>query len=406
MPRRIEEDHKDFRDVVSGRIRKALRKHIKSGKMFRTRGKRGKVIIQIPEIDIPHIVYGSNGQGVKRGPGEEGDVIGKSPQEGDGGEKAGKGEKEGIQIALDLDEVLKFLQQELELPNLKPKENNTFEEVKIKYNNISLMGPESLRHNRRTWVQALKRQCAEGTQDSLHQVPGCPTPMRLVTPIPRDRRYRQYQEIKIPSSNALIIYARDGSASMNAEKCEIASDMAWWIDVWVRRFYKRVDRMFIWHDWHAKEVDEDTFYRLRFGGGTACSSAFKFASKQFENRYPPQKWNIYLFYFTDGDNWGEDMEDLMATLENDFGPNVVNFIGVTQILPYEYSGSVKDRIDTAISEGRLKDNIRTTLIGSNDNKGGSFGGKKMTDEDREQQTLDAIKELLGNKKSKSAEAVD
>jgi uncharacterized sporulation protein YeaH/YhbH (DUF444 family) len=402
MPRRIEEDHKDFRDVVSGRIRKALRKHIKTGKMFRTRGKNGKVIIQIPEIDIPHIVYGDNGEGIKRGPGEPGDVIGQDPQDGAGGDKAGQGEAEGIKISLDLDEVLKFLQQELELPNLKPKENETFEEIKIKYNNISLMGPESLRHNRRTWVQALKRQCAEGTQDDLHQIPGCPIPMRLITPIPRDRRYRQYREIKIPSSNALIIYARDGSASMNAEKCEIASDMAWWIDVWIRRFYKRVDRMFIWHDWTAREVDEDTYYKLRFGGGTACSSAFKFASKQFENRYPPEKWNIYLFYFTDGDNWGEDMEDLMATLENDFGPNVVNFIGVTQILCTEYAGSVKHSIDEAISSGRLKDNIRTTMIGTKDNSGGFFSrGPAMTDEEREAQTLEAIKELLGNKKTKS-----
>jgi len=29
MPRKIGEDHKEFRDVVSGRIRKALKKFIK-----------------------------------------------------------------------------------------------------------------------------------------------------------------------------------------------------------------------------------------------------------------------------------------------------------------------------------------------------------------------------------------
>ena len=34
MPRRIEEDHKDFRDVYSGRIRKALKKFIKNGSIF------------------------------------------------------------------------------------------------------------------------------------------------------------------------------------------------------------------------------------------------------------------------------------------------------------------------------------------------------------------------------------
>jgi len=77
VPRRINEDHKAFRDVVSGKIRKALKKFIKTGSVFRARGKNGKVSITIPKIDIPHIVYGDNGTGVGRGPGKPGDVIGR-----------------------------------------------------------------------------------------------------------------------------------------------------------------------------------------------------------------------------------------------------------------------------------------------------------------------------------------
>jgi uncharacterized sporulation protein YeaH/YhbH (DUF444 family) len=76
MPRRIEEDHKHFRDVVSGRIRKALKKFIKSGQIVKNRGKNGKISITIPKIDIPHIVYGSGNEGIGRGQGKEGDVIG------------------------------------------------------------------------------------------------------------------------------------------------------------------------------------------------------------------------------------------------------------------------------------------------------------------------------------------
>ena len=67
MPRRVHEDWQQFRDVVSGRIRKALKKFIKSGQIVKNRGKNGKVSITIPKIDIPHIVYGSNGEGVGRG---------------------------------------------------------------------------------------------------------------------------------------------------------------------------------------------------------------------------------------------------------------------------------------------------------------------------------------------------
>jgi uncharacterized sporulation protein YeaH/YhbH (DUF444 family) len=398
MPRRIEEDHKDFRDVVSGKIRKALKKFIKSGQIFRNRGKNGKISISIPKIDIPHIVYGDKEEGVGRGPGKPGDVIGKDPEPGQG---AGQESSEGITINLDLEEVLKFMADDLALPNLKPKPNETFEDIKIKYNNISLVGPESLRHNRRTFLQAIKRQASMGTLEELHKVPGCPEPRRIITPWPGDKRFRQYNEIRIPSSNALIIYARDGSGSMDAQKCEIVSDMAWWIDVWIRRFYTRVERMYVWHDTAAMEVDEEKFYKYRFGGGTTCSSALKFITKQFDNRFPPQKWNIYVFYFSDGDNWGDDNQVFINSLKEEFPPHVANFVGITQILAYNYDGSLKQHVDSAIKDGTLdKDAVRTVSIGAETKPAaGMWSAPTLTDEQRNEQVLKAIKQLLGSKKS-------
>lgn len=395
MPRRIEEDHKDFRDVVSGRIRKALKKFIKSGQIVRNRGKNGKISISIPKIDIPHIVYGSSGEGVGRGQGKDGDVIGQDPQPGKG-KKAGQGDAEGITINLDLEDVLKFMQEELKLPNLKKKPNETYEEVKIKYNNISLVGPESLRHNRRTLMQTLKRQAAEGTLHELHHVPGLKDPVRILKPINEDKRYRQYNEIKIPSSNALIVFARDGSGSMDAIKCDIVSDMSWWIDTWIRRFYDRVDRLYVWHDSTAMEVDEEKFYKYRFGGGTTCSSALKFISKQFENRYPPEKWNIYVFYFTDGENWDDDNRTFVQTLAEEFKPNIVNFTGITQILSSVRENSVKDSVDNAIKEGILDEEyVKTVSIGEGSSTS-YWASAQLTEEERNKQIMAAIKKLLGN----------
>jgi uncharacterized protein len=399
MPRRIEEDHKDFRDVVSGRIRRALKKFIKSGQIVRNRGKNGKIAITIPKIDIPHIVYGNSDEGVGRGPGKEGDVIGRDPKPGQG-QGAGQGETEGITINLDLEEVLKFMKEELQLPNLKKKPNEIYDEIKIKYNNISLIGPESLRHNRRTLMQTLKRQAAEGTLNNLKYVPGLPDPVRVLQPIKEDKRYRQFNEIKIPSSNALVIFARDGSGSMDDAKCDIISDMSWWIDTWIRRFYDRVDRLYVWHDSMAMEVDEDKFYKYRFGGGTTCSSALKFITKQFESRYPPNKWNIYVFYFTDGENWGEDNETFIKTLQEEFTPEVVNFTGITQILSYTYDGSVKHQVDEAIKSGRLdKECVRTVAIGPKTeakSSAGYWSPPTLGEEERNEQIMDAIKKLLGN----------
>ncbi len=396
MPRRIEEDHKDFRDVVSGRIRRELKKFIKSGQIVRKRGKNGKISISIPKIDIPHIVYGSNGEGAGRGPGKEGDVIGKDPGKGKGN-GAGQGESEGIIINLTLEDVLKFMQDELQLPNLKRKPNEIYDEVKIKYNKISLIGPESLRHNRRTLMQTLKRQAAEGTLNKLEHVPGLKDPVRILRPISEDKRYRQYNEIKLPSSNALIVFARDGSGSMDEAKCSIVSDMAWWIDTWIRRFYERVDRLYVWHDSTAMEVDEDKFYKYRFGGGTTCSSALKFITKQFENRYTPDKWNVYVFYFTDGENWGEDNEVFINTLAEEFKPHVVNFTGITQILASSYSDSVKYHVDEAIKSGKLDgDCVRTVSIGGATDNKSAWSIPSLSEDNRNQQIIEAIQQLLGN----------
>lgn len=395
-PRRIEEDHKSFRDVVGGRIRKALRKWIKTGNIFRNRGKNGKLSIPIQRIDIPHIVFGENPNGVGRGNVKPGDVIGKDDQKGEGqGNQAGQEEAEGIVINLDMEEVLKFMQEELALPNLKPKEDECIDEIKIKYNNISLVGPESLRHTRRTMLQALKRLCSTGEINKLYSVPGYKDPVKLITPINSDKRYRQYKEVKSPSSNALIIYARDGSASMDQNKCDVVSDMAWWIDVWIRKFYKRVERMFVWHDVAANEVSEDKFYKYRYGGGTTCSSALKLIAKQFENRFPPNKWNIFIFYFTDGENWANDNELFVKLLKDEFGERIVNLFAITQIYAYDHKGSVMEAVDRSIVEGELKDNVKTTEVPLS---------ASTSDEARNKAILKAVREILGAKGSIAEDA--
>lgn len=385
-----------------------MKKFIENGSIFRTRGDGSKIRITIPKINIPHFVFGSEGQGVGRGPGKKGDVVGKDPDPGQG-PQAGEGHGDGIDVEVDMEEVLKFLQEELQLPNLKPKPNQTYEEIKIRYNDISKQGPESLRHNRRTWLQALKRLCASGEINHLHEVPGYKDPMRLITPINDDRRYRQYHEIRIPSSNAVIFFARDGSGSMDQHKCDIVSDMAWWIDVWIRHFYKRVERMYVWHDTQAEEVDEQKFYRHRYGGGTYCSSAMKLIAKQLENRFPPEKWNIYVFYFTDGENWDNDNVNFCKTIKELFPPEIVNFIGITQVLAWSYEGSLKHYIDTTLGKntpGGGLENLRTTSIdepGHNvDLKdaqiaGGGWGyyTPRLSEEERNRQIKQAIVDLLG-----------
>ena len=393
MPNRIQEDHKKFRDVISGRTRKELKRLIKSGSIIRQRPKGGKMTIAIPQIDIPHFLFGDTGKGVGRGPGKDGDVIGKEPQPGQGkGSKPGDQAGEGINISVDMDDVLRFMQEELQLPRMRPKPNETFEEVKIKYNDISKNGPESLRHTRRTMKEAIKRMAASGNLNN---------DQHIITPINSDFRYRQYKEIKIPTSNAVIFFARDCSGSMDDYRCDIVSDMAWWIDCWIRKFYKKVDRNYFVHDTRAWEVNEEEFYTYRMGGGTHCSSAFRAIADQLENKYPPEAYNVYIFYFTDGDNWGGDNEKMLEIVNQELGPDRVNMIGVSQICSWRYEDSVKNYFDKSLKEGKLTDYMRTAYVGpeeKNDSSSG-FGNwgytPEMTEEDRNQQIIDAIKSLLG-----------
>ncbi len=394
MPKRIQEDHKKFRDVVSGRTRKELKKLISSGAIVRQRPKGGKVTISIPKIDIPHFVHGDTGEGIGRGTGKEGDTIGRDPQPGKG-KKAGDQEGEGINIQIDMDDVLKFMEEELQLPFMKPKPNETFEEIKIKYNDISKVGLNSLRHTRRTMKEALKRSAAVGDLDKLQIVPGADVPMRVITPIKEDFRYRQYQEIKMPSSNAVIFFARDCSGSMNDYRCDIVSDMAWWIDCWIKKFYEKVDRCYFVHDTRAQEVNEETFYTYRMGGGTQCSSAFEAIAKQLENRYPPDKFNIYVFYFTDGENWDGDNERIVNIIKEKLPQGAVNFVGITQVCSWTYEGSVKAFIDQKLDSGTLlDDHVRTASVGKDPSVGSDIFSDEMSEDERNEQIIDAIRDLL------------
>ena len=127
-------------------------------------------------------------------------------------------------------------------------------------------------------------------------------------------RYRSWKEEPLPQSNAIIIYMMDVSGSMGTEQKELVRLTAFWIETWLRSQYQQIEICYIVHDAAAKEVDQDTFYRLREGGGTRISSAYKLCNAIIDERYPPQEWNIYPFHFSDGDNWGDGDTDICLKL--------------------------------------------------------------------------------------------
>ncbi|MBI2193780.1 MAG: DUF444 family protein [Planctomycetes bacterium] len=307
----IESDHARFKEILRGKVKQDLRKYITRGELI---GRRGKelVSIPIPSIEIPRFRFDIRRQkGVGQGDGEIGTSLG--PAEEDGHGKAGDAEGQHIlEVEMTLDELAEMLGEELELPHVLPKGKMNITSEKEKYTGIRQSGPESLRHFKRTYRAALRRQIISGAYNFT-------TP--LIIPVREDKRYRSWKSTHSPESNAIIIYIMDVSGSMGDEQKEIVRTEAFWIDTWLRHQYHGLESQYIIHDAVAHVVDEQDFYHTRESGGTMISSAYTLCNALIDRQFPPIDWNIYVFHFSDGDNWeGDDTAKCLKLLEEDLLP--------------------------------------------------------------------------------------
>jgi hypothetical protein len=333
----IDQDHGRFRDIVRGKIRENLKRYISHGELIARQGKDA-VSIPVPQIDIPQFRFGEKQTGgVGQGDGDPGDPIdGGSDGDGQGGQgKAGKDAgRHALEVEVTLDELAAILGEELQLPRIENKGKRQIVSSKDRYTGIRRTGPESLKHFKRTYREALKRQIASGLYD-----PSRPN----VVPVREDKRFKSWNIENTPVANAVIIYMMDVSGSMGDEQKEIVRIESFWIDTWLRSQYKGIDSVYIIHDAVAREVDRDTFFRTRESGGTMISSAYKLCADVIEKRYPSDEWNIYPFHFSDGDNWSVD--DTLACIEilkNKVLPHVNVFCYGQVESPYGSGQFIKD----------------------------------------------------------------
>lgn len=308
MGQKIERDHQRFRKIVRGKVKSNLSKYISRGELI---GKKGRDLISIPlpQIEIPQFRYGQKQSGgVGQGDGDVGQPL-TAPQ-GDGDEPKAGDQPGGhiLEVELTLEEMAAILGEELELPRIQPRGKKNILTTKDKYSSIRQVGPESLRHFKRTYKRAMKRMIASGTYN--------PDDPRVV-PERADKQYRSWKEVNLPQSVACIVYMMDVSGSMTDEQKEIVRIEAFWIDMWIKAHYQGIETVYIIHDAVAHEVDEHTFYHTRESGGTKISSAYEMALKIIEKRYPPDQWNLYAFHFSDGDNWGDDVPRCIELLKTD-----------------------------------------------------------------------------------------
>jgi uncharacterized sporulation protein YeaH/YhbH (DUF444 family) len=352
---RIDQDLGRFREIVKGKVRRELRKYMSSGELI---GKQGDKLVSIPlpRIGIPRLRYGDNSGGVGQG---EGQGPGQGQEAGsDAGEHM-------LEVDISVEELAELLGEELELPAIEPKGSKSAQTKHHRYKGIAQQGPESLRHFKRTYRQALRRTIAQGTYDPRKPV---------IVPIKDDKRYRTFTTETEPRSAAVILYMMDVSGSMGSEQKEIVRSQAFWIDMWIRHHYADVDTRFIIHDATAREVDRDTFFRTRESGGTLISSAYKLAVEIIEREYEVADWNIYPFHFSDGDNWSQ--ADTAVCLD----------LLKTKILPWSNQFSYA-QVESQYGSGQFYKDLD-----------GAFGDEDpivLSRIPNREAIMDSIKELLG-----------
>jgi len=341
----IERDCDRFRQIIRSRIKENLKKYM-SQDGIDVYGKEGrhKITVPIPHISLPKFVYGRKGGGIGQGDGPS-DGAGNDPYENP------------LEVDVSLEEIAELLSEELELPNIEPKGKSEITVDSNKYRSIRTTGPESLRHFKRTYRQALKRQIISGDFDFKDPI---------IIPVKEDKRYRASKPITIPHNQAVIIYMMDVSGSMGPQQKELSRLTSFWIDLWLRSQYHDIKSRYIIHNYTAKEVDQDTFYHTMEGGGTRIASAYEKARDIIKKDYNPADWNIYTFQYSDGDDWGGGSSTQACNIIADLldGINQVAYCQVREegdfksVIEKRFPNESKVVVTTAFEKDQILDAIK------------------------------------------------
>ena len=339
------------------RARKIVRDAVR--KASATRGIRdvdeaGVVVIPADGIDEPSFHLGNDGFRHPVFPGNrefsEGDRLPRPPGSGRGGGGSGSGEgksEDAYSIALSAEEFLEFFLEDLELPDLERRKLSTTESEGVRRAGYSVAGSPSNLSVSRTMRNSISRRIAlkrprpddlREAEEALAAAEKRKAPAAEITALrstlevlrrktktiawidPIDIRYRRFEPVPRPTTQAVMFCLMDVSASMSEHMKDLAKRFFMLLYVFLKKRYKKVDIVFIRHTDEASEVDEDTFFHGVESGGTRVSSAQREMLRVARDRYPQDSWNLYVAQASDGDNDPRDNAESAALLLNEIIP--------------------------------------------------------------------------------------
>jgi len=252
------------------------------------------------------------------GPGDKIPIPGEQQGRQPGG--GGDGGEPGYEVHVDLDELEDFLFDDLELPDFLQK---SLRQVVVEERGgrvgVTRHGVMS-RLNRRATLRQRNRRVMGQVREGVDVPSGF---------VQDDLRFWRMSQRKREISNAVIIMMMDVSGSMQMEQKYLCRAFFWLLDMFVRSKYKHAEEVFIVHHSTAREVDQDQFFHTTESGGTRCSSAYNLAQEVIVERYPVDRWNIYAFHMSDGDNWEDDNDQAVVSAEQLC--KVANLFGYGQV---------------------------------------------------------------------------
>ncbi len=281
-------------------------------------GGSGQRRVQVPVKFLEHyrfrLLQGRRQEGVGQGKVRPGDVL-RRGRPGQGGGKEGSGEGDGgVEFLLELkvDDIVDWLWEELALPNLKVR-TGAVEDDALQREGWDRRGARSRLDRRRSLKEAIKRRAVQPDGPAFTD---------------DDLRYRQLVRRQRPTTQAVVFFALDVSSSMGEPERRLAKTFFFWVVQGLRRQYRHIETVFLAHTIEAWEFDEEEFFQVRGQGGTVASTVLQRAAEIIEQRFDPGRYNLYLFYASDGENFAEDRAAALQALERLAG--VLNFAGFVE----------------------------------------------------------------------------
>jgi len=308
-----------------------------------------------------------------------GDVIGKNPLSGRGGEGGEGIEGGGSNVDHLIDSKVYELGQKISekwrLPNIEDKKRKKSLTKMVYDLTDKNRGEGQVLAKGDTLKQILKTNIGLGRIDLDKVLEEGINPLDLLIS-PKDKIYHIMSTERDYESQAVVFFMRDYSISMEGEPAKNVVTQHLLMYAWLVYQYKNnVIAKFIVHDSESKEVaDFNEYYNLKVGGGTRIFTAFELMNKIVNEENLVRDYNIYAFYGSDGEDFSSEgsNSELIEEIEKMLG--YVNRAGISVV---KHSGGESALEKSLKSSGLLEkypNNIKMDVMQQNAGESRIFQG--------------------------------